>query len=144
MAKPSQAAPRAAKASTDKDAPLKEDIRLLGRLLGDVLREQEGDAVFAVVETIRQTAVRFRRESDPQSGADLNKLLKKLTRDQTISVVRAFPIFRTWPTLPKTSTTTGAAAPTCWPAPNRNRAASPMRSPSSAMQALPAALSARS
>jgi phosphoenolpyruvate carboxylase len=92
-AKPTSPTPRAAKASTDKDAPLKEDIRLLGRLLGDVLREQEGDAVFAVVETIRQTAVRFRRESDPQSGTDLNKLLKKLTRDQTISVVRAFSYF---------------------------------------------------
>ena len=77
----------------DKDAPLKEDIRLLGRLLGNVLREQEGETVFHVVETIRQTAVRFRRESDPQSGADLNKLLKKLTRDQTISVVRAFSYF---------------------------------------------------
>jgi hypothetical protein len=40
----------------DKDAPLKEDIRLLGRLLGDVLRDQEGEEVYAVVETIRQTA----------------------------------------------------------------------------------------
>jgi phosphoenolpyruvate carboxylase len=79
--------------SADKDAPLKEDIRMLGRLLGDVLREQEGDAVFGVVETIRQTAVRFRREDDDQAGADLNKLLKKLTRDQTISVVRAFSYF---------------------------------------------------
>ena len=77
----------------DKDAPLKEDIRLLGRLLGNVLRDQEGDTVFDVVETIRQTAVRFRRESDAQSGADLDKLLKKLTRDQTISVVRAFSYF---------------------------------------------------
>jgi phosphoenolpyruvate carboxylase len=95
MAKqPSPSTPaRTPKANSDKDAPLKEDIRLLGRLLGDVLREQEGDAVFAVVETIRQTAVRFRRESDPQAGADLNKLLKKLTRDQTISVVRAFSYF---------------------------------------------------
>lgn len=92
-AKSAGPAPRAAKAASDKDAPLKEDIRLLGRLLGDVLREQEGDSVFAVVETIRQTAVRFRRESDPQSGTDLNKLLKKLTRDQTISVVRAFSYF---------------------------------------------------
>ena len=45
----------------DKDAPLKEDIRLLGRLLGDVLRDQEGEAVFDVVETIRQTAVRDRK-----------------------------------------------------------------------------------
>ena len=100
--KPAKSSPATSKAKTatirdiksaDKDAPLKEDIRLLGRLLGDVLREQEGDAVFGVVETIRQTAVRFRRESDDQAGADLNKLLKKLTRDQTISVVRAFSYF---------------------------------------------------
>jgi len=81
------------KISADKDAPLKEDIRLLGRLLGDVLRHQEGNSVFEIVETIRQTAVRFRRESDAQAGSDLNKLLKKLTRDQTISVVRAFSYF---------------------------------------------------
>jgi phosphoenolpyruvate carboxylase len=81
------------KQAGDKDAPLKEDIRLLGRVLGQVLREQEGDAVFDVVETIRQTAVRFRRESDAQSGAELNRMLKKLTRDQTISVVRAFSYF---------------------------------------------------
>jgi hypothetical protein len=53
----------------DKDAPLKEDIRLLGRLLGDVLRNQEGEAVFDVVETIRQTAVRFRREDDPRPAS---------------------------------------------------------------------------
>src|SRR3954464_12353579 len=76
--------------SADKDAPLKEDIRLLGRLLGDVLREQEGEEVYNVVETIRQTAVRFRRESDVQAGQDLTTLLHKLTRNQTISVVRAF------------------------------------------------------
>ncbi|TWC71696.1 phosphoenolpyruvate carboxylase [Herbaspirillum sp. SJZ099] len=79
--------------NTDKDAPLKEDIRLLGRLLGEVVREQEGDEVFDVVETIRQTAVRFRRESDAKAGAELDKLLKKLTRDQTNSVVRAFSYF---------------------------------------------------
>jgi len=77
----------------DKDAPLKEDIRLLGRLLGDVLRDQEGEDVFNVVETIRQTAVRFRREADAQAGEDLNTLLQKLTRNQTISVVRAFSYF---------------------------------------------------
>jgi phosphoenolpyruvate carboxylase len=91
MARLTTSAPAAQPA--DKDAPLKEDIRLLGRLLGQVLREQEGDAVFEVVETIRQTAVRFRRESDAQSGTELNRLLKKLTRDQTISVVRAFSYF---------------------------------------------------
>jgi phosphoenolpyruvate carboxylase len=81
-------------AGADKDAPLKEDIRLLGRLLGDVLRDQEGDAVFDVVETIRQTAVRFRREDDPKAGEELDALLHKLTRNQTISVVRAFSYFQ--------------------------------------------------
>jgi len=83
----------AVQAAGDKDAPLKEDIRLLGRLLGDVLREQEGEAVFEVVETIRQTAVRFRRDADPVAGEELTTLLHRLTRDQTISVVRAFSYF---------------------------------------------------
>jgi phosphoenolpyruvate carboxylase len=79
--------------AADKDAPLKEDIRLLGRLLGDVLREQEGAAVFDVVETIRQTAVRFRREDDPEAGRELTDLLAKLSREETNSVVRAFSYF---------------------------------------------------
>jgi phosphoenolpyruvate carboxylase len=87
-----QAAP-ATTTGADKDAPLKDDIRLLGRLLGDVVRDQEGDAVFDVVETIRQTAVRFRRDADPKAGEELTALLHKLTRNQTISVVRAFSYF---------------------------------------------------
>jgi phosphoenolpyruvate carboxylase len=93
MAKQLKTPARATPALTNKDAPLKEDIRLLGRLLGDVLRDQQGDAVFEIVETIRQTAVRFRREADAQAGTELNKLLKKLTKEQTISVVRAFSYF---------------------------------------------------
>jgi phosphoenolpyruvate carboxylase len=90
---PTKKTPARTARTADKDAPLKEDIRLLGRLLGDVIRHQEGETVFEVVETIRQTAVRFRRESDPQAGADLDRLLKKLTRDQTNAVVRAFSYF---------------------------------------------------
>ena len=90
---PTKKTPARTARTADKDAPLKEDIRLLGRLLGDVIRHQEGETVFEVVETIRQTAVRFRRESDPEAGADLDRLLKKLTRDQTNAVVRAFSYF---------------------------------------------------
>jgi phosphoenolpyruvate carboxylase len=93
MPSPSPAPARRTRQKADPDLPLKEDIRLLGRLLGDVVQEQEGQAVFQIVETIRQTAVRFRREADEQAGAELNKLLKQLTRDQTISVVRAFSYF---------------------------------------------------
>jgi phosphoenolpyruvate carboxylase len=83
----------AAPDGADKDEPLKEDIRLLGRLLGDVVRAQEGEEVFNVVETVRQTAVRFRRWDDPAAGAELTTLLHKLSREQANSVVRAFSYF---------------------------------------------------
>ena len=76
-----------------KDHPLFEDIRYLGRLLGDVVREQEGDEVFDVVETIRQTAVKFRREEDNEASQTLEKRLKSLSPEQTVSVVRAFSYF---------------------------------------------------
>jgi phosphoenolpyruvate carboxylase len=77
----------------DKDRPLFEDIRYLGRLLGDVVREQEGEAVYEVVESIRQTAVRFRREHDSEAARKLDRQLRKLTPEQTASVARAFSYF---------------------------------------------------
>ena len=87
-------APKAlSRARDNKDHPLFEDIRYLGRLLGDVVREQEGDEVFAVVETIRQTAVKFRREEDNEASQTLEKRLKSLSPEQTVSVVRAFSYF---------------------------------------------------
>ena len=81
------------KSAQDIDAPLKEDIRLLGRILGDVLRDKEGEDVFNLVENIRQTAVRFRREPNLHSADNLDALLKDLSRDRSISVVRAFSYF---------------------------------------------------
>jgi phosphoenolpyruvate carboxylase len=43
----------------EKDLPLRNDIRLLGRILGDTVRQQEGDAVFAIAErTISVDAAR--------------------------------------------------------------------------------------
>jgi phosphoenolpyruvate carboxylase len=80
-------------ASRDKDLPLKEDIRLLGRLLGDTLRAQEGEKMYQVVETIRQHAVRFRRDRDESVRRELETMLNRLGREPTISVVRAFSYF---------------------------------------------------
>lgn len=91
-ASPERAKP-ANRARDDKDRPLFEDIRFLGRLLGEVLREQEGDAVFDMVETIRQTAVKFRREDDVDASQALEKRLRALSPEQTVSVVRAFSYF---------------------------------------------------
>jgi len=78
---------------SEKNEPLREDIRLLGRLLGDTVREQEGEAVFDVVEQVRQTAVRFARNGDPAARAELAALLDPLPRDTTQAVVRAFSYF---------------------------------------------------
>jgi phosphoenolpyruvate carboxylase len=76
-----------------KDEPLRNDIRLLGRILGDTVREQEGDSVFELVERVRQTAVRFARDGDPAARNELAGLLDPLPRDTTQVVVRAFSYF---------------------------------------------------
>ncbi|MDR0217002.1 MAG: phosphoenolpyruvate carboxylase [Comamonas sp.] len=84
---------RTADKSKDKDLPLIEDIRLLGRMLGDVIREQEGEQAFALVEQVRQLSVAFRRDADEAADKALKKLLKGLSSDQTVSVIRAFTYF---------------------------------------------------
>ena len=77
----------------DKNGPLIEDIRLLGRILGEVIREQEGKAAFELVERVRQLSVAYRLKSDVQAGRALDRLLKNLSSDQTVSVIRAFSYF---------------------------------------------------
>ena len=83
--------------TTDKDFPLRDDTRLLGRLLGDIVREQEGDDVFALVERIRQTSVLLSQNTDrdlaPAMRAEFEAFLVDLPRDSMISVVRAFSYF---------------------------------------------------
>ena len=79
--------------SSDKDLSLRDQIRLLGRLLGDTIRNQEGEAVFDIVERIRKTAIRFRREDDEAARQELETALDSLSRTRTIQVVRAFTYF---------------------------------------------------
>ena len=79
--------------NSSKDEPLRHDIRLLGRLLGDTVREQEGEDTFAIVEQVRQTAVRFARDGDPATRSELAALLDPLPRETTQAVVRAFSYF---------------------------------------------------
>jgi phosphoenolpyruvate carboxylase len=78
---------------SDKDQPLIDDIRLLGRILGDVIRAQEGVAAYELVEQVRKLSVAFRRDADQEADRALKKLLKSLSGDQTVSVIRAFTYF---------------------------------------------------
>ena len=78
---------------SSKDVPLREDIRLLGRILGDTLREQEGVETFELVETVRRAAVRFRKTQDERDRLDLEQMLDALSPRDTLAVVRAFSYF---------------------------------------------------
>src|SRR6266446_4470216 len=77
----------------EKDLPLRDDIRLLGRILGDTVRQQEGEAVFAVVERIRLTSIRFHRDEDETARRELEATLNSLLCSQTIQLIRAFSYF---------------------------------------------------
>src|SRR6476619_5479449 len=79
--------------AAEKNRPLVEDIRLLGRILGDVIREQEGKAAYELIERVRQLSVAYRLKRDAQAGRALDRLLKNLSGDQTVSVIRAFSYF---------------------------------------------------
>ncbi len=79
--------------AAEKNRPLVEDIRLLGRILGDVIREQEGDEAFELIERIRRLSVGYRLKRDASAGTTLDHLLKNLSTDQTVSVIRAFSYF---------------------------------------------------
>ena len=78
---------------SDKNQPLRDDIRLLGRLLGDTVREQEGVELFERVEEIRRLALRLHREDDPAAREEMDAVLRNLPREDSNMVVRAFSYF---------------------------------------------------
>jgi phosphoenolpyruvate carboxylase len=79
--------------SDDKNRQLRDDIRLLGRILGDTLRAQNGQVVFDTVENIRQNAVRFHRDEDKAARRALEDTLNRLAPDDALQIIRAFGFF---------------------------------------------------
>ncbi len=71
--------------------PMREDIRLLGAILGDTVREQNGDAVFDLVERARVESFRVRRSEIDR--AELATLFDGIDVRQAIPVIRAFTHF---------------------------------------------------
>nr|WP_294888771.1 phosphoenolpyruvate carboxylase [uncultured Limnobacter sp.] len=77
----------------DKDQQLRDDIRLLGALLGEIIAEQQGLPVFNAIEEVRQLSVQYRRFDDKAARAKLEARLEALSQDETISLIRSFSIF---------------------------------------------------
>jgi len=76
-----------------KDDTLNEDIRLLGRLLGDAVKEHEGIQAFERIETIRRLSIAASRNLDPEATDKLDDLLKSLSAKEASTVIRAFSYF---------------------------------------------------
>jgi phosphoenolpyruvate carboxylase len=90
---PSDPEVRANRVEDAEDARLRTDIRLLGRILGDTVRDQEGADVFDLVERIRQTSIRFHRDDDKPARRELELILDSMSISQTVRIVRAFSYF---------------------------------------------------
>ena len=80
-------------AALEEDTRLRNDIRLLGRILGDTVRDQEGADVFDLVERIRQTSIRFHRDEDRLARRELESILDGMSISETVRIVRAFSYF---------------------------------------------------
>jgi phosphoenolpyruvate carboxylase len=77
----------------DKDQNLRDDIRWLGRILGDTVRDQHGEEIFSLIETVRQNSIRFRRDEDQEARQELETTLNNLSNDETAHLIRAFSYF---------------------------------------------------
>jgi phosphoenolpyruvate carboxylase len=79
--------------ASEKDAPLRYDIRLLGRILGETIRAQEGEEVYELVEHIRRSGVQFHRDADQAARHELQAITSGLPTERAIRIIRAFAHF---------------------------------------------------
>lgn len=76
-----------------QDKQLRARVKLLGTLLGNVIREQAGDKVFETVETLRKGFIGLRKEDNEQTRQQLNDFIASLDADTLTHVIRAFNIY---------------------------------------------------
>ncbi len=75
------------------DTRLRAEVRLVGNVLGEVIREQEGKPLFALVERVRLAAIELERRNADGDERKLRRLVTDLDLDELVAVARAFTIF---------------------------------------------------
>lgn len=78
--------------STDPHAALRDDVRLLGNLLGETLQQQVGQEFFEQIESIRHLSKQA-RDGNSEARDQLNHTLSNLTEHELLPVARAFTQF---------------------------------------------------
>jgi len=76
----------------DKDQALRDDVRTLGTMVGDLIREQGGEELFEFVENARQRSIR-RREDNEKPGEELAQLVENLDPEEALQVIRSFSTY---------------------------------------------------
>ena len=76
----------------EKDRALREDVHRLGELVGELVREQGGEALFDLVETARKLAIAH-REGDQAAYGELKSLLGSLAPSTARDFIRAFSTY---------------------------------------------------
>ena len=76
----------------DKDQALRDDVRTLGAMVGDLIKEQGGDELYEFVETARLRSIR-RREENEKTGEELANLVENLAPDLALQVIRSFSTY---------------------------------------------------
>ncbi len=76
----------------DKDQAMRDDVRTLGAMVGDLIREQSGEALFEFVENARLRAIR-RREGNEKPGEALGELVGGLQPAWALQVLRSFSTY---------------------------------------------------
>lgn len=71
---------------------LRRDVRFLTTLLGEVIREQEGERVFGKVESIRRLAKQIRQSPQPKLIERQRRMIQALSLNEAVHVARAFTI----------------------------------------------------
>ncbi len=79
--------------SLKSDDRLREEVRLLGGLLGDVIRDEGGQDLYDRIEAVRQASVAYHRDPASDGAARLEALLKDLSLDQAVGLAHGFAVF---------------------------------------------------
>src|ERR1700688_2391208 len=72
---------------------LRTAIRFLGRVLGDVIRAEDGEAVFNKIEETREASVAFNREGTPAAAKAMAERLGALSLPDTVRFAHSFACF---------------------------------------------------
>jgi len=75
------------------DKELRGRVKLLGRLLGDVVRSEAGEEVFHTVEALRRGYINLHKADDPARRKRLSRLLERTSAETLTPVVRAFNLY---------------------------------------------------